>query len=280
MHRARTQSLSPATVLGAQDSLGRARFLVLATQDTHRVLSRWMPNSSHVVAVTTADELAVGMRAREYARVLVDPMLLPEAHLDGFSASLGTLPTRVVLLCPTLDDAICQRLGRIGATGYCDVLALTVSCDPAFLKRRLSRLDVPSAQGALFARVAPLVNQVRRDLRPNLIRLFVGGELPTGAGNLRGCDIVSLRTLQRCLIDAGVVSLRCLVDACRLTRWYDLIMRTECSLTDCAVLAGYTSVRTIRNHSRALVGMSPLSVRRLLDPDEFAVRVFRSLVRD
>ena len=269
-----------ACTLPFRSPRGRMDYLLLATRTTRALLSGCFRHGSRVTIAATVGDLLTALRSCEGECVLIDPMLVPDERLESVCSAAVERAARVLLLFPRLDEVACHRLVRAGVVGVSEVLLVDGSDDASMTAHRLRRMPASSAQGAVLRQVTMHLKRIPATLRVRLVQLFAGGPLPRSAIDLCNRNGLGLRTVQRCIGEAGFRGTQRIVDACRLTRWYDMMQLSERSPDWIAANVGYSSTRTLRAHCQVLVHSPPRTIRSQVDANDFAQRLTRAITKE
>jgi len=197
------------------------------------------------------------LRSRRFRAVVLDPTAVTEEAIEYVALQASETAQRLLLLAPTTSLAARRILAASRHTPVHVVLVDSESTD-RLLTIELQRLDVGSARAPLLSVVNDAVGMFPPSMCAAAVSLF--GVLPLPESSLEfarrvGC---SRRTLDRWARRAGFRGAASLLRSVRLA-WAWEMSKDEGRDTWKGVSAecGYGSARTLRAHSRRLLGLAP-----------------------
>ena len=235
----------------------RFNLLTLLPGRSAEKVDRAAPAGACMLHAPDSTAFRIGLRSRRWSAIVVDPTALSEEALLAAALHANAEGQSLICLSPTTWLAA-RRL--VIAARYAPVHVLFVDCESTdrLLALEMGHLGSPSVRAVLLKAIAPAVDVLPRSFCAGVVSLFGILPLPqSSAAFARGISC-SRRTVDRWACRAGFRGVGCLLRSVRLAWAWELTRATASDMWmrvygDC----GYRSARTLRVHSRRLLGLAP-----------------------
>jgi hypothetical protein len=188
--------------------------------------------------------------------LIVDPAMLTEYQVAQIASEVNRTRSSLLLVGP-LTSATARRTAIATLRTSAHLVVLDCESTDPLLRLELHRLHNPSIRASLLNAISPTVSRLPVSLCAAVIALF--GRLPLPQSVDSFVDRVGLvrRSVDRWTRRAGFRSTGLLLRSVRLAWAWELARSTtRASEQDLWEVCGYTSVRTLRTHSKALLGVA------------------------
>lgn len=229
-------------------------------------------DSGTVLACASVSALIAAAVAAHAHIVIVDPVLCGSA--DSFSHTLSHALGRcvpIVLYTHATSTAVRPCFAWAGA-GASHLLLAGIDDDAPRLRTFVDALTSNRKTEAFVHRLDERLVLVPAPLASAVRRLFVDFSTVPDLDALAMSCYMNRRSVDRWLQRAGLASPKQFLGAARLIRAHEVLACGEMNLARAATRAGFSSVRSLACHTRALLD-APASALRALCVDELYERV-------
>ena len=244
---------------------------LLPDESRNRLLAA-LPNGYSVVCPSRIEELIHGLAAREWAVLILDPIVVNQDAYAGILDVVDRVGLDLVLWTPRLTAL---AAARVAAAAHLRVAALFEEFDPdeRMLRALVRASPLFAATPGLFQRISVALEHMRLPVRVPVIGLAGGAPIPHAVAEFAGRVRLGQRAVEREFTRVGLRAPHWLLNAVRAARAWPLLHRVGLSLEEVCRLTDYHSIRTMTLHFRRLIGMPPRAAARDLPTGEFVDRM-------
>ena len=254
------------------------RIAALLPHDALQVLERCAGPADTLTRVLGAVSLVRALSTLAADVIVIDPSEL--SATDWIRARHALQAAHVpVLVYASLEPASVKRVLSALALGSPEVLLRGVDDDPAAVRRRLESVEHPTPPARVLATLASRIEKLPESLQGVTVPLFCAGPVPRWVDSIALASGVPRRSVDRCMLRAGLAGTAALLDAARLARVWVPLVDGRMPQAELALRCGYRRFRMLAVHTRRIVGVSPSHLGTRLSADEFVQRLARHAIR-
>jgi methylphosphotriester-DNA--protein-cysteine methyltransferase len=253
------------------------RILTLVPPESAAHVTRAIANGSSISSTRDVAEFLHDMQVGGADVLVIDPRLVPPRYMETIVAAVRSAGTPV-LAHTALTSLGMRALLALSRAGIREVLIRGVDDDPPSVRRAIDRLRQETLGGRVLGGLAAALQVMPEPLRAAVTARFVHPDASDTPHRLAAHAGINRRSLDRWVARSGITSARLLVAAPKLVLAYDQLGQPDASVSDVAVLAGYSSPRSLERQCQVLLGTRTAALRQTMPPDAFASALARGLL--
>lgn len=253
------------------------KILALLPSDARHALERALTEDQDLAKVTGAESAVASLRDGRCDAFVFDPGLLDAADFEVVMRAVNE--SRVPMLIYTeLEPLSARRIVEVVDFTAREMVLRGADDMPELLHRKLVALVKPSAPAILLSKVAAHFRSFPEPLQTVSVGLFGRSPLPRWVNSLVEETGLARRTVDRWMDNVGIFGAARLLDVVRFAGVWEPLVEERMRVEDVYVRCGYPRKRLFIAHSRRLVGVPPLEIRKRYTRETFSARLAEVLL--
>jgi AraC-like DNA-binding protein len=248
------------------------KILALLQSDARQVVERALTGDQHLAKAAGAESVIATLRENRCEAFVFDPGMLGAADFEAVIGAVNRSGVPV-LIYTELEPLTARRIVEVVEFAARELVLRGSDDAPELLHRKLAALVVPSAPAILLSKVAPHFRSFPEPLQTVVVGLFGRSPLPRWVNSLADETGLARRTVDRWMDKVGIFGAARLLDVVRFAGVWEPLVEQQLSVEDVFARCGYARQRLFMAHSRRLVGVSPLEIRKRYTRETFSARL-------